>query len=78
MLKQCMENIDTHLLYKEYNESMSEGKRTVQVNVRMTQEEVELVKAKAKLEHMSISEYMRLTSLNAKIIVTAEKDLGKS
>lgn len=73
-----MENIDTHLLYKEYNEVMSEGKRTVQVNVRMTEEEVKLVKAKAEIEHMTISEYMRLTSLNAKIIVTAEKDLGKS
>ena len=73
-----MENTDTHLLYKEYNGSMSEGKRTVQVNVRMTEEEVELVKAKAKLEHMTISEYMRLTSLTAKITVTAEKDLGKS
>ena len=73
-----MENIDTHLLYKEYNEVMSEGKRTVQVNVRMTEEEVKLVKAKAKLEHMTMSEYMRLTSLTAKIIVTAEKDLGKS
>ena len=73
-----MENIDTHLLYKEYNEVMSEGKRTVQVNVRMTEEEVKLVKAKAEIEHMTISEYMRLTSLTAKIIVTAEKDLGKS
>lgn len=73
-----MENIDTHLLYKEYNESMSEGKRTVQVNVRMTEEEVKLVKAKAEIEHMTISEYMRLTSLTAKITVTAEKDLGKS
>tara|TARA_B110000008_G_C16393593_1_gene332673 strand:- start:117 stop:290 length:174 start_codon:yes stop_codon:yes gene_type:complete len=57
---------------------MSEKKRTVQVNVRMTEEEVKLVKAKAKLEHMTMSEYMRLTSLTAKIIVTAEKDLGKS
>ena len=73
-----MENIDTHLLYKEYNEVMSEGKRTVQVNVRMTEEEVKLVKAKAEIEHMTISEYMRLTSLTAKITVVVEKDLGKS
>ena len=73
-----MENIDTHLLYKEYNQVMSEGKRTVQVNVRMTEEEVKLVKAKAEIEHMTISEYMRLTSLTAKITVVVEKDLGKS
>lgn len=78
MKKRCMENIDTHLLYKEYNEVMSEGKRTVQVNVRMTEEEVKLVKAKAEIEHMTISEYMRLTSLTAKITVVVEKDLGKS
>ena len=57
---------------------MSEKKRTVQVNVRMTEEEVKLVKAKAKLEHMTMSEYMRLTSLTAKITVVVEKDLGKS
>tara|TARA_R100000541_G_scaffold40807_1_gene48307 strand:- start:8 stop:229 length:222 start_codon:yes stop_codon:yes gene_type:complete len=73
-----MENIDNHLLYKEYNEDMSEGKRNVQVNVRMTKEDVELVKAKAKLEHMTFSEYMRLTALTAKITVVAERELDNS
>jgi uncharacterized protein (DUF1778 family) len=49
----------------------NEAKSTI--NVRCTSEEYELITKKAKSYGMSISEYVRFVSLNAKISVSTHK-----
>jgi hypothetical protein len=52
--------------------STNEGKSTI--SIRCTSEEHELITSKAKSYGMSISEYVRFVSLNAKISVSVKGD----
>jgi len=62
---------------KEYASMKIQKERILSntINIRCTPEEHEAIANKAKSYGMSISEYVRFVSLNAKIAVTAYKKL---